>query len=321
VWIDVGRKLPRYLANNIKLHSELYPRVSQFLVADKELKAQLTLQVKSVPLSHIRKSDLTTTFEAIEEEREQKFKQANFWSLTTKRFFYLYDFMIENRLERVLHVESDTVILDLENLVTVMNSGMGLSFPMQSDVLGCASVFYVDNIDLLKRFNSFILERWQNPDVNDMTLLGDFGHQIGIKLLNSKLINPAIIDPGIYGPYFLGGDARNYRWPFSRRGHIKETFPEIYEKLPKTKLRVGANSDEVYLDYRQDGIESHLLNIHIHSKQIPRSKSVLLRKLRQASRSDRFLWRLGHLDLLVLFERIASKFSSFRGSRVDVRFR
>ena len=65
-----------------------------------------------------------------------------------------------------------------------------------------------------------------------------------------------------------------------------------------------------------------LMNLHVHSKVIPRSPQKLEKFIRRGvSPNQGYLWRKGKLDFLVIFERFISRTTKLLGFPKDVRFR
>ena len=75
--------------------------------------------------------------------------------------------------------------------------------------------------------------------------------------------------------------------------------------LSKPKIQI---TDQGVLVYKDIGLpELELVNIHMHSKRIPKSYKTLERMIMRDSRGRvNPLWRLGAFDKLVFAERLAS---------------
>jgi hypothetical protein len=70
-----------------------------------------------------------------------------------------------------------------------------MAYPLQATEVGCASIL------LLRK-------------------LGLFGQDREVAILPSSGPHKDLFDPQTYGRFLFGTDARNMRWPFSRRGIV-----------------------------------------------------------------------------------------------------
>lgn len=315
VWVEIGRSLPRYLLRNMKLTSKLFPNIEQLIVSEGKIwtfeNGRRVSFRGEYPIS-----ERTKNF--YELKRNFANRDSEFWQETTGRFFHLADAMKSVGIEKFFHMESDVVLLDQKAISQVFNSNERdfLAFPMQSSEVGCASVLIVNGEDSLKSFLDLVLSRWEEDGTTDMTLLGEFTRDSNTKkfylslptILESKSLQVEYVwDAGAIGPYFLGGDARNRRIPFIRRGVLSsvEWTHKIKEvswfKGPKYHLRRDASR---MISCTGTFGTRYLANIHIHSKRVPSSP----RKLRQmisrgfAPKRHR-LWVYAGIDWVVVLER------------------
>jgi hypothetical protein len=309
IWVEANRLIPKYALRNMHLTKKLHPHIEQVLITDQDvLRTKSTGRIKSVaPAS-------TYTKEFQNSAKIWKHEQKYFWQGTTLRFFLLFDYMKQAGLERATHLESDTVLLDSNVLPTFFRSDREcLLYPLQSEYLGCASIFAVNGIIALEKFLIHILESWDNSSATDMSLLGTFSRTANVEVLptwpSAGTESEYIFDAGSVGPFYLGADARNFRIPFSRRGIIDPSKGSIgYELLSSPKAwiidkLVGGSG----ITAQTKSGAGKLANIHIHSKRVPRSVRKLESLLRRGFLgSHTVLWNMGHLDFDVCRERIAS---------------
>jgi hypothetical protein len=246
-------------------------------------------------------------FESV--KKEWSGLQKNYWTNTTKRFFILGMYMEENHIEQVVHLESDCILLNEKWIdEEFAEPNWGLKYPKQHHRYGCASILIVNRLEIFNNFLQFIIENWSRGETTDMNLLGEFTES---ELLASFLPSGDLIDGSsthIYdgvsiGQYFLGTDARNQRLPCSTRGHRDSNPGAIALNNPRIQL----NSLGVFVYKDIDSPELELVNIHMHSKRIPKSyktlKKIILRDSRGRINS---LWRLGTFDKIVFAERLVS---------------
>jgi hypothetical protein len=308
--------------NAIKINAELFPNIPRYLIVSEEFAKNLTVHDCVI----VREEDL------LETENSRVFKntpknwnwsQITYWTNTTRRFFVLEQFLKTFSREKLIHLESDTVLLDkrfIDNLF--LESNWGIKYTKQDVTLGCASVFLVNSRNKLEKFNQFIIDNWNSPSETDMTLLAKYiSSDDGINYLPSgDLVESKIVfDAGTIGRYFLGGDARNNRIPYSTRGLLPNT-KEYFDPSPY-KIELIDNSVKLI-----DSEENELLLacVHIHSKRVPQNILKLFKKLRKEGNAERnWYWKIGVLDSTVIKERIKSFIQRriLRNKSADPRFR
>lgn len=310
VWIEVGRRLPRYAIRNMSLTAKSHPSLEQILFTDTSANLKFAKTLRTIDIAE---SDLTKQFHAI--KKEWAFKQQYFWHGTTARFFYLYDVMKALNITNVLHLETDCVLLAPEALNSIyMDNQIGLAYPLQAQEIGCASIFYVRNHESLQFFLKFIIENWHRNDVDDMILLGEYSKENDVKVLPSRIIEDQdvsgyLFDAQSVGKFFLGTDARNCRIPFSRRGIGDNRVGSMTGDLLRRDLnwRVSRESRRLALTAQGPGPKFKFANIHIHSKVISGSPLLMEIAFRLSFRRNRnWFWKLGFIDLAVFAERALS---------------
>jgi hypothetical protein len=234
----------------------------------------------------------------------RKTNQISFWLNTTKRFFIIYEFMKKRQVENVIHLESDCLLLKPDVVVNnFKEDNWSLSYPLQANGIGCASIFLVRGFEGISKFNNLILENWDVENQDDMQLLGQFSESKEVKILLSTPEHLNIYDPQSYGRYLLGTDARNIRFPFSRRGIIDGRVGSA--ALQKYKFRWDSKMNDLIVS--SEGHLSHLVNIHIHSKRVPRDWKQLGEMLTQdIEKIGSRKWKRGKFDTQVFIERLFS---------------
>lgn len=312
VWVEVGRKFPRYARNNVCLTSKLHPGVEQILISDRVLSSNFAscLNLRDIP-----KSNFTEHFNLL--AKEWSYGQTYFWHGTTSRFFHLYDAMKHLKLENVVHLESDCVLLDSESLTNLISRNQfDIAFPLQANGLGCASIFFLRNHQAIEKFLEYTLDNWERKDINDMNLLGEYSKKAEMYILPTQLslgTEPLeyLFDAGSVGKYFLGTEARNLRFPFSKRGTGDALEGSITEDLGRTDLDWQINNEKKKLNLRVvgPGLNAKYVNLHIHSKLISRHIRLMYLTFYIGFRMKKSLfWRIGFLDFSVVVERIVSFF-------------
>ncbi len=312
VWVEVGRPIPGYAIRNFKLTNKMHGSVKQYLFTDssKSLHFMRTLAESEIPKS-------AKTKEFLEIRKEWNFRQQYFWLGTTKRFFHLYDLMTYLNLQNVVHLETDSILLETKPLREFFGnqSYVDMAYPLQAHKLGCASILLLRSSEILGTFLDYIIANWKRDNVNDMTLLGTYLPRRGVMALptwpTSRSVN-YFYDAVTIGKYFQGSDARNCKFPLSQRGLMEYQEGSIYENIGSLNYSWITKSinKNISIEIEIDDNKAKLVNLHLHSKHI--SKSILFMKIiikLGFSENKSFIWRAGLFDWLVFFERTVSFFN------------
>lgn len=305
VWTEIGRNPGKYVLNAIKINSQLFPDQPRYLILSKEF----SKNIKDLNCEVIYEEQLGETKNSkkfFNTPKNWSWSQNNYWMNTTRRFFILEQFLEKYKLEKLIHMESDTILLNkkyIDELYEIPE--WGIKYTKQDATTGCASVFLVNSLASLRDFNSFVLENWADPTETDMTLLSKYQN---LKSHDSFLpsgdlnIFDTVFDAGTIGRYFLGGDARNNRFPFSTRGLL----PNSREFFDPSRYVIKSDGDLIKLvDKNLKSL--NLACVHIHSKRIPKNLKKLVKSLIKESNVKRTrFWKLGVLDLGVINERTKS---------------
>jgi hypothetical protein len=324
IWTEFGRKPGRYVLNSIAIHKEVFPNNPRYLVVSKEYAhKQLSNLCTVIFEEDINKSENTQKFNQL--DKSWNYKHVSYWQNTTKRFFIIENLMNMNNFEKIIHLESDCVLLSIEHIKELFNKNdWGLKYTKQDDHSGCASIFLVNNLKSIEDFNIFIINNWGKQDINDMVLLHDYikENKTASYLSSGSLIDSKIVyDAGTIGRYYLGGEGRNNRLPLSTRGLLPESS-EFFDPSPFKVVKNGSNV--LLTNIKDPDIKLELGCLHVHSKRIPRNYKKLIQRLINESGSKRgFFWRLGRPDLTVIAERVMTKVHKrvFFAKSEDVRFR
>ena len=309
VWVEVGRPIGKYAKNNMKLMVEMFPNLKQYLVSDRAISLDFVeiIDTKTVPTSE-------RTKQFLEQKKIWPHKQQYFWLGTTSRFFHLYDAMKFHGLQNVLHLETDSVLLAETPIQDFFkrDGNFELAFPLQSSDLGCASIMLIRSAKSLEKFLDHILKNWSRSEANDMTLLGEYSVSQEVKILStwpSGEKEEYFYDAGTIGRFFLGSDSRNFRFPFSIRGIVEDRQGSIVKRLEKEcyKWKVKRKDSTLLVELEYQEVRSSLVNIHIHSKSVPRSLRILTLLLRLGfGPRIPVVWKIGIFDKVVFAERLVS---------------
>jgi len=308
VFVETGRRPSRYLVNNLQIARNRFPNRKIILILSKEYLHEVNIaDIEKVAEEEIIKNSMLLKFESIQKNWSRL--QKNYWTNTTKRFFILGMYMEENRIEQVVHLESDCILLNEKWIdEQFRDPSWGIKYPKQHHRYGCASILIVNKLEIFNNFLQFIIENWSREEITDMNLLGEF---VEIEKEASFLPSGDLIDGSsthIYdgvsiGRYFLGTDARNQRLPCSARGRRDSKHGAL--ALNNPRIQLNSLGFLVYKDV--DSPELELVNIHMHSKRIPKSYKALEKIILRDSRGRvNHLWHLGVFDKLIFVERSVS---------------
>ena len=308
VFVETGRRPSKYLVNNLQIARNRFPNRKIVLILSKEYLREVDIaDIEKVAEDEIIKNSMLLKFESI--QKNWSGLQKNYWTNTTKRFFILGMYMEENRIEQVVHLESDCILLNEKWIdEEFKDPSWGIKYPKQHHRYGCASVLIVNKLEIFNNFLQFIIENWSRGEITDMNLLGEFteSEMQASFLPSGDLINGSskhIYDGVSIGQYFLGTDARNQRLPCSARGRRDSNPGAIALNNPRIQL----NSLGFFVYKDVDSLELELVNIHMHSKRIPKTYKALEKMILSDSRGRvNLLWRLGVFDKLIFAERLVS---------------
>jgi hypothetical protein len=322
VWVEIGRRPGKYALNAISINKELFPDQERFLIVSKQYQNKLPKELCTMIFEEeLKKCSNYADFNAL--EKQWSYSHNSYWQNTTKRFFVIENFMFKFGYEKIIHLESDCLLLTMDYLRELFSEdGWGIKYTKQANGTGCASILVVNKAQAIQEFNSYVLKNWQQQDIVDMTLLGNYAldkKDANYLPSGDKVHSKIVFDAGTIGRYFLGGEARNNRIPVSSRGRITS---EKGAFCP-SKFKVGKIKDGLFLiDIKDENNNLQLGCIHVHSKRIPKRNQKLINRLIRESNSNRgWFWRLGRLDFTVVCERILSKLSKVIPWMSDSDFR
>jgi hypothetical protein len=206
---------------------------------------------------------------------DKKFRDG-FWTLTSLRFFYIYEFMKKYNVVDVIHLENDVLIYYNCNNVVANFEKKYIYLPFDTFKRNIASIMYIPSSEIFK----VVLDNYDFSK-NDMENFCNIKNKTGvIKVLpifpqiktenkeiqfiteNFEKFN-CIFDAAAMGQYLGGIDPRND--PKNTVGFVNETcvikyniFKFIWVKINNIKrpfLKIG-------------DLEIRIFNLHIHSKKL-----------------------------------------------------
>ena len=199
-----------------------------------------------------------------------------FWTLTSSRFFYIYEFMKTYNVSNVIHLENDVIIYYNCNRLFEFVDKNFLYIPFDTYNRNIASIMYIPNVETYKKildkydFNKNDMENFSNLQ-KSTNLIENF--PIFLKSNNltdeqkfvssNSNIFPFIFDAAAIGQYLGGVDPRNING--NTKGFINETcvikynnYNIFFEKDTKIKKPFILIDDK----------KIPIFNLHIHSKNL-----------------------------------------------------
>lgn len=326
LFVEIGRKLPKFARNNLQYLRKHFPELHIVLLTDYEYKQS---GIEVINTESLEEVSLINEFKNLQKDWGSRL-QTRYWNLTTERFFWIYHYMTQMRIQSLIHIESDVVILDPFALDDLIENSSGLAYSLQNSKMGCAGVFAVNDSFQLKEFLDFVIQNWSIEHQTDQTLLAKwailnpnkvqiFNPIPSLPISNSHAqgkIGNYLVDPGDFGIYLFGNDARNNHLPISKLGVDinAQEFQEIKRVLVDFRLE---KKDGVFsLSLERDFIKLRLITLHFHSKRVPKTISHLrfhltFRKIAfhiklKNNSMDSFYFYFS-TDFRVLIERLLSK--------------
>lgn len=281
IFFHSGSRIPSHLARNLR-HTRTQTTGKIILLCDKHSPVFPGVEVVQIE-------------DWFDNTHFSRFKQLarlpdnfrdDFWNKAAKRFFALSQYAQKHSITRFLHVESDVLLLGGLSFLRHLDSvGKGLFYPVLSENLAISSVFYCNEINIMRRLLRHFMTAL--PGESEMNILGRFAvahrkHVFGLPNVATELrgqnqemrfgeLEPTeelgFFDAAHIGQWLLGEDPRN-RPGFlvtnqyvARYGH--NTFHEITEFLRES---ISADSRGLVISTR--GKEFSVRCIHVHSKAL-----------------------------------------------------
>lgn len=328
VWVHLGQqRIPRYLELSLKTFANLFRDQELILLIDKN-KPIKNLGIENLRIQRI--AFLDDEWIRLKKNLNHDLQFRNeFWFNSLARFKALHAYMEVEKVDKMLHVESDVIFLPNFPVHKFRNLGDKLAYSLQSDGHGIASIFYVGSRAILSDFLRFASEEvGRNGKSTDMTILFNFFESFPEKVFvlpnlsksNSILENEehdntinhpdpreateyfgGVFDAISIGQYLFGIDPRNGRGK-------KVLFHEDSTHWVKPSLfRFFWREDSLIAE--NDGKELEVFNLHVHSKD---EKAFSYRSLRKELISNYRRARDGEATEVLWNVFLASAIASLR---------
>jgi hypothetical protein len=289
VFVHLGNAPAEHLWANIKFLLARFATIQIVLVSDLDRK-----EFKSHPrvewYKYIRPSDHLELFSALEFDLDFR---SGFWQFTLERIFAIEQYQRSAPDSRVLHIESDVLLLDAFpfDLFSKLEKMCWLQVDENRDV---ATIIYSPSWEFTKLLSASIPEYLRvDPELTDMKFLRRFrldnpelvvvgpslsaGLASELNSLGKISVEKAnelsvlseyfggIFDPAAIGMWLTGSDPRNY-YGFKKMFDTREILKGGTHFDPSLFEYTMNNSGELSISMNQ--FESRVWCLHIHSKDI-----------------------------------------------------
>ncbi|MEX0961457.1 MAG: hypothetical protein WDZ28_01205 [Simkaniaceae bacterium] len=203
IFVHIGKEIPTHVQHSIIQAREFNPDSKIYFLVSKSAVTNSTLynqeffhfnHIEFIDISQLKKEPVHREFDSIN-SFSQRFRNG-FWSHTTERFFYIYDFIKKFNIQDCVHLENDVMLyVQLEKLLPIFRTlETKIGVPMQAKTNAIPSFVYMKDheslLHLLKHINQRILSFKEqkrhsdkkgniNSDVNDMSTLASFHESNG----------------------------------------------------------------------------------------------------------------------------------------------
>jgi hypothetical protein len=224
----------------------------------------------------ITTNNLEDTYNFYDNTTLDKTFRSGFWTLTSERFFYIYEYMKKYNVKDVIHLENDVLLYyNCDILINSFNNNY-MYLPFDTYKRNIASIMYIPNHDIFK----IILDNYQF-NLNDMenfsiikqktNLIDNFPIFINYEDQNDEIkfvsknynIFNFIFDAAAIGQYLGGIDPRNCA--DNTIGFINETCIIKYNDYKFLWINIdGIRKPFIIIN----DVKIPIFNLHIHCKNL-----------------------------------------------------
>ena len=320
VLVYLNTYLPKYAIRNLQYLEHTFSDREIFVLVNEEKFSKRRYKLNRTQFVHPKGIGKDITELQLITSHPQNFRH-DFWNATIARFFALENFMAEKNLQSIIHLEADVLVAPYFSFSELEALDKCIAFPRVSANAAAASLFFVNDLELLRKMNSYFkISLLGQPNLTDMSLLSNFADAYaefyfplfsGINV-SSALDTRKIFDGATFGIYLTGGDPRNERgWvEFFRDVEDHEAVPSEYVySFNSNNILIAQLGDEKF----------EIQNLHIHSKNIKYFKeswpsSKLISQVKRSSRGS-------HVEFSVMaFFSLAYGFISRRFKKILRRY-
>ena len=231
----------------------------------------------------------------------------------TQRFLVLHDYILNNSLVNIIHIEYDNLIFcDLNNIINILEENYNCGAVFDNSTQCVPSFVYFKNLESIQNLMNFIINNLYSYS-NDMLLLGGFRNNEPeniqkLPILTEEYTNKfnidnnfsnniskfqCIFDARAIGQYIGGIDSRVHQ--YQGPGYIN---PDAHFKVNEINVE-WREINGLFIPY---ACEVPVVNLHIHSKDLKQWLS---------NRKTKY-----NIDLIITGERL-SKLNNIRYIKTD----
>ena len=291
VFVHLGKSPAAHLWRNLQRHADLFPEIETYVILD-----QLS-HVKSIPDGinlYMFKRESQFLNEAIFNAHDQKFRRG-FWRFSLERLFALSEFHKNHPQRKILHIESDVLLLPNFPWDLLSNSELPLwnNYNQERDV--SALLYFPDYARHLTFIEHVQAELVKIPKHTDMTVLAALRKNNDVNcslfpsldpgimdLLNvlsplnsdfirrvstSDVFENGVFDGAAIGMWLTGHDPRNNYG----KALLHDASPLVSGDSLIDPRAVAYELDKegnLFLVSRTTGYRVSLWNLHVHSKSL-----------------------------------------------------
>lgn len=297
VYVHLGPVLPPYLFDALGQARLFNKEVPICLIANEQaisIQAKAFSEINQINLVLCEVLQRSTAHDLFSRQTtlNNQFRDG-FWRKACERFFYLHEYMVQYRVNKVCHLESDNLLyVDIAEIFPILESYKGIGAVFDHDERCIPSFMYIASIEAMTDLVQFIAHH-ASRGMTDMQIIayykkerGEYVEHLPIitkeyvtqySLRSSRGDEPrdmaayyhnsdrfrSIFDGAALGQYLGGIDPRN---GVSLPGFVNETcvFNPSHLEVRWQKDSKGRNIPYAVF---KDG-SYRINNLHIHSKQL-----------------------------------------------------
>lgn len=224
---------------------------------------------------------LQDSFQFYESSRLDKQFRGGFWTLTSLRFFYIYEFMRGYNISNVIHLENDVLIFhNCNQIIDKFDKGY-IYLPFDTYSRNIASIMFIPTASVFKmvldnyNFNKNDMENFSNISISTGLIRNlpifvsssnnTSSDEYRFVTSNYERFGGFIFDAAAIGQYLGGVDPRNISGDST--GFINETCVIKYNTYSfDWVVNNGVKRPFIIVD----GNKIPIFNLHIHSKNLVR---------------------------------------------------
>jgi len=226
----------------------------------------------------INSDELQESYDFFLKTQLDKHFRNGFWTLTSLRFFYIYEFMRKYGVKDVIHLENDVLIYYHCNSILHLFDKRFVYMPFDTYIRNIASIMYIPSHEVFKSvldhydFNKNDMENFSIIQRNTKLVQNlpifpyhnDTNPRVKFVSTNFDVFD-FIFDAAALGQFVGGIDPRND--PRNTIGYVNETCFikfDIYKIWFENDPTDGLKKPYVEIDHKK----YRIYNLHIHSKHL-----------------------------------------------------